>query len=194
MFSFSEFFLLYFFVYQIFLSIKFFTPFPWLNLSFLSCLILENLDGFKPATGSPTTTLLRLHPSYRLQFHKYSCKNPILRLMRSHTRLDLSQFPWRDGRYVLDLRTYSPWLGDPRLLAIPPSRCRVTDNDLDWDTFCKIRSYLHISFPLCQRLCSTCVAQFIWAMQTRRHPYLSRFLYFFTVIFYDNSFLPDTFF
>ncbi|KAG7529257.1 hypothetical protein ISN45_Un97g000400 (mitochondrion) [Arabidopsis thaliana x Arabidopsis arenosa] len=61
-------------------------------------------EGFNPATGSPTATLLRLHPSRR---------------------------PHRgcDGRCVQGPGTYSPRHADPRLLAIPTSCSRVAENN-----------------------------------------------------------------
>ena len=78
--------------------------------------------GGNPAAGSPTATLLRLHPSYQ---YGLKCLHPCgwLNIFR------LYQFPWCDGRCVQDPGTYSPWHADPRLLAIPTSRSRVADYD-----------------------------------------------------------------
>ena len=48
--------------------------------------------------------------------------------------------PWCDGRCVQGPGTYSPRYADPRLLAIPTSRSRVADSDLNWGRLSAIRS------------------------------------------------------
>ena len=76
--------------------------------------------GGDPAAGSPTATLLRLHPSHRSLLRRLPLKSWV-------TDFWSKRLPWCDGRCVQGLGTYSPWHADPRLLAIPPSCSRVAD-------------------------------------------------------------------
>ena len=81
-----------------------------------------SLKGGDPAAGSPTATLLRLHPShwpYRGRLAPFGYR----------ACFGWSQLPWCDGRCVQGPGTYSPRRADPRLLAIPPSRTRVAGCD-----------------------------------------------------------------
>ena len=85
----------------------------------------SSLKVFLSAAGSPTTTLLRLHPSqglYRDSVSPFRVKNDSFRYFR---------FPGCDGRCVQDPRTISPLHADQRLLITPSSRSRVADYDPD---------------------------------------------------------------
>ncbi len=79
----------------------------------------ETPKGGDPATGSPTATLLRLHPSRR----------PRRRRSLSGHDFGRGQLPWCDGRCVQGPGTYSPQHADLRLLAIPASWSRVADSN-----------------------------------------------------------------
>ena len=77
------------------------------------------ISYYLSAAGSPTATLLRLHPSQRLYRNSASplrVKNDSFRYFR---------FPGCDGRCVQDSGTISPRHADTRLLAIPTSCRRV---------------------------------------------------------------------
>ncbi len=97
---------------------------------------------------SVTIPYLRLYPSF---WHGWS--------------------PWCDGRCVQDLRTYSPWHADPRLLAIPTSCTRVAEYNPDWDGLWRFARSHNVA-ALCNHHCSTCVAQPIRAMMTCCGPHL----------------------
>lgn len=58
-----------------------------------------------PTTGSPTITMLRLHPSYRSQCHKTFRKKKLLKVYLSTNApyFNYYQLPWRDGRCVQNL-------------------------------------------------------------------------------------------
>src|SRR5690606_41742158 len=60
--------------------------------------------------------------------------------------------PWCDGRCVQDPGTYSPRHADPRLLAIPTSRSRVSDCDPDYDRVSGIGSPSRVGCPLSRPL------------------------------------------
>jgi hypothetical protein len=79
---------------------------------------------FNPATGSPTATVLRLRLSHQPGPENCSAhpKPPKRGGSTGFAKrlLKPNQLPWRDGRCVQDLLTYSPQLDDLRLLAIPP--------------------------------------------------------------------------
>jgi len=84
------------------------------------------LNIFSPATGSPTTTLLRLRPDRRPHYQKLT--------IRYKTRIRQSFFKQsclsgRDGRCVQSSITYSPRRYDTRLLAITPSCHQVSGNN-----------------------------------------------------------------
>ena len=80
------------------------------------------LKGGDPAAGSPTATLLRLHPNHRTDRWRL----PPCGRLNDFRSIQLS---WCDGRCVQGPGTYSPRHSDPRLLAIPTSRSRVADCD-----------------------------------------------------------------
>ena len=82
----------------------------------------------------------------------------------------LSKLSWCDGRYVQDLGTNSPFLADKRLLFIPTSCFRVTENNPNWGNFYRFAS-IFINATYCCYRCNTCVAQPIRAMKTWRHPF-----------------------
>jgi len=76
--------------------------------------------GGDPAAGSPTATLLRLHPSHQHRLGRLlpeGWRNVFCRY----------QLPWCDGRCVQGPGTYSPRHAVARLLAIPTSCSRVAD-------------------------------------------------------------------
>ena len=70
--------------------------------------------GGDPAAGSPTATLLRLHPNHRTDRWRL----PPCGWLNDFRSIQLS---WCDGRCVQGPGTYSPRRSDPRLLAIPAS-------------------------------------------------------------------------
>jgi hypothetical protein len=77
------------------------------------------ISGILSAAGSPTATLLRLHPSQRLYRNSVSPLKVKIHSFR-HFR-----FPGCDGRCVQGPGTISPRHADTRLLAIPTSCRRV---------------------------------------------------------------------
>src|SRR5436305_6708702 len=81
--------------------------------------------GGDPAAGSPTATLLRLHPNHQ----PYLGRLPPLRVGSSD--FWYNGLSWCDGRCVQGPGTYSPRRADPGLLAIPPSWGRVADPNLN---------------------------------------------------------------
>ena len=81
------------------------------------------LKGGDPAALSSTATLLRLHPPYQA----YLRHRPPLTGWTSD--FGYPRLGWCDGRCVQGPGTYSPRHADARLLAIPPSRSRVSDSD-----------------------------------------------------------------
>src|ERR1041385_839017 len=86
---------------------------------------VTRFKGGDPAAGSPTATLLRLHPNHQ----PYRGRRPPLRVGRGDFRYN--GLSWCDGRCVQGPGTYSPRRADPRLLAIPPSWGRVADPNLN---------------------------------------------------------------
>ncbi len=78
--------------------------------------------GGDPATGSPTATLLRLHPNRR------PCRRRSPPCGWGHD-FGHGQLSWCDGRCVQGPGTYSPRHAHPRLLAIPASWSRVADSN-----------------------------------------------------------------
>ncbi len=116
--------------------------------------------GGDPAAGSPTATLLRLHPS-----RKPGRGRPPPHRWGWPAGFGQSLLPWCDGRCVQGPGTYSPRRADPRLLAIPPSRGRVAARDPNRDGFSGSARARALA-PLCRRHCSTCVARPIGAMRT----------------------------
>ena len=87
-----------------------------------TCLLLLLLKGGDPAAGSPTATLLRLHPSHHSLLRRLPPEGWV-------TDFWSKRLPWCDGRCVQDPGTYSPWHADPRLLAIPTSCPRVAEDN-----------------------------------------------------------------
>ena len=83
-------------------------------------------EGGDPAAGSPTATLLRLRPP-----RGFPARSPAPGVPGAG---DLAGNPlgWRDGRCVQGAGTYSPRVGDTRLLGIPRSRGRVAALDPYW--------------------------------------------------------------
>ena len=99
------------------------------------------MKGGDPAAGSPTATLLRLHPShetYRGERTPYGYPTHFWHL----------PLPWCDGRCVQDPGTYSPQHADLRLLAIPTLCSRVADYNPDYDRLSEIGSTLRLGYPL----------------------------------------------
>ena len=62
-------------------------------------------------------------------------------------------------------------IADPRLLAIPTSCSRVADCNLNWDRLSRLAPSREVA-TRCTGHCSTCVAQVVRTMLTRRHPRL----------------------
>ena len=85
---------------------------------------LYSLKGGDPAAGSPTATLLRLHPSRSSDLGRLPPEGWLNGFWSN-------QLPWCDGRCVQGPGTYSPRHADPRLLAIPTSWSRVADSNPD---------------------------------------------------------------
>ena len=101
----------------------------------------SSLKGGDPAAGSPTATLLRLHPSHEAYRGKRApCGYP--------TYFWYPPLPWCDGRCVQDPGTYSPQHADLRLLAIPTSCSRVADYNPDYDRLSEIGFTSRFRYPL----------------------------------------------
>src|SRR6187551_404354 len=105
--------------------------------------------GGDPAAGSPTATLLRLHPSRR------PCRRRCPPCGWAHD-FGHGQLPWCDGRCVQGPGTYSPRHADPRLLAIPTSWSRVADSNPDYDALSGIGSPSRVGNPLYAPLYDVC--------------------------------------
>src|SRR5258705_13674134 len=78
--------------------------------------------GGDPAAGSPTATLLRLHPNHHPNLGPFPPVGWV-------TDFWFKQLSWCDGRCVQGPGTYSPRHADPRLLAIPTSWSRIADSN-----------------------------------------------------------------
>ena len=100
-----------------------------------------SFKGGDPAAGSPTATLLRLHPSHESQSGERTPEGYA-------THFLCNPLPWCDGRCVQGPGTYSPRHSDPRLLAIPTSWSRVADSNPDYERFCEISSPSRVCDPL----------------------------------------------
>ena len=72
---------------------------------------------------------------------------------------------WCDGRCVQGPGTYSPRHADPRLLATPTSRRRVSAYDPNWDRLWGSAPPRGVA-TRCAGHCSTCAAQDIKGMMT----------------------------
>lgn len=94
-----------------------------------------------PATGSPTATVLRLHPgqtSKALKLHSIKMADEVLGrsrftnlwghlLKKDMSTLRILKSPGRDGQCVQDLDIGSPQRSDLRLLTITTSRTQVSE-------------------------------------------------------------------
>ena len=120
---------------------------------------LSPQKGGDPTAGSPTVTLLRLHPNHR----------PHLR------RAPPSRVGWppsgaegfRDvtgGVYKARERIHGA-VADAPLLANPASRGRVADRDPNWGGFWGLAPPRGLA-SLCARHCSTCAARGVRAILT----------------------------
>ena len=89
----------------------------------------------------------------------------LLLLISIYFYFTYNQFPWRDGRCVVKLATYSPQHADLRLLAIPPSYFRLSENNLYYDYFSNFTPD-HSIVLLYNNHCNTCVAQSIKVILT----------------------------
>ena len=98
--------------------------------------------GGDPAAGSPTATLLRLHPSHR----PHRGKRPPLRV-KLPTSGTADSHGVTGGVYKARERIHRG-NADPRLLAIPTSCSRVADCNLDYDRLFGIGSPSRVGNPL----------------------------------------------
>ena len=98
--------------------------------------------GGDPAAGSPTATLLRLHPSHRP--HRGDRFPVRVKLATSGA----ANFHGVTGGVYKARERIHRSIADLRLLAIPTSRSRVADCDPDYETFYGIRSTSRLSCPL----------------------------------------------
>src|SRR3989475_9297860 len=104
--------------------------------------------GGDPAAGSPTATLLRLHPNHHPYLRHLS---PCLRGVNTATS-------GTNGFHDVTGGVYKAWerihgaVADAPLLAIPASCRRVADDNLNWARFLGICSTLPSCFPLCRAL------------------------------------------
>ena len=103
--------------------------------------VFLSLKGGDPAAGSPTATLLRLHPSRLSHLRQLPPCGWV-------TDFGCYKLPWCDGRCVQGPGTYSPRHADPRLLATPTSCGRVAAHNPNWDHFFEFRSTLRFRFSL----------------------------------------------
>ena len=97
--------------------------------------------GGDPAAGSPTATLLRLHPSHR----PHRGDRP-LRRVRLATSGAADFHGVTGGVYKARERIHRS-IADLRLLAIPTSRSRVADCDPDWDKLYGIGTLSRVRIP-----------------------------------------------
>ena len=98
--------------------------------------------GGDPAAGSPTATLLRLHPSHRP--HR---GNRPLRRVRLATSGAADFHGVTGGVYKARERIHRS-SADLRLLAIPTSWSRVADSNPDWDKLYGISTPSRVRNPL----------------------------------------------
>jgi len=102
--------------------------------------------GGDPAAGSPTATLLRLRPSHRARLRP-------LPPLRVRTRiLGAPNFHGVTGGVYKARERIHRGVADPRLLAIPASRSRVSDCDPNLDRVSGIRSPSRVCSPLSRPL------------------------------------------
>ena len=93
----------------------------WIDLSVAKQYL--PFKGGDPAAGSPTATLLRLHPNYR----PFLGSLPLLRV--SSTASGTTDSRGVTGGVYKARERIHRGVADPRLLAIPRSRSRVADSD-----------------------------------------------------------------
>ena len=142
----------------------------------------RSVNKFKvrfPRTGSPTLTLLRLHQNnswilntfYKLVLQLISKHLFLYKKAKLNTKniFKFKELYRCDGRYVQDLGTNSPSLDDGRLLFIPTSCFRVTENNRNWDNFLRFASIFINATYWCYH-CNTRIAQLIRAMKTWSRP------------------------
>src|SRR5438445_8144867 len=102
--------------------------------------------GGDPAAGSPTATLLRLHPNH----HPYLRHLPLLRVSTVTSGTN--------GLHDVTGGVYKAWerihgaVADAPLLAIPTSCRRVADDNLNSARVLGVCSILRSFFPLCLAL------------------------------------------
>ncbi len=106
--------------------------------------------GGDPAAGSPTATLLRLRPP------RGPPARPPPQGIPWGGGLAGGPLGWRDGRCVQGAGTYSPRVGDTRLLGIPRSRGRVAALDPYWGGVYGIASPFRGRYPLSPPLQLAC--------------------------------------
>ena len=101
-----------------------------------------SLKGGDPAAGSPTATLLRLHPSRSSDLGRL-----LPRKVSSTTSGPINSHGVTGGVYKARERIHRG-NADPRLLAIPTSRSRVADCDPDYERLYGIGSPSRVGDPL----------------------------------------------
>ena len=115
----------------------------------------NSIKGGDPAAGSPTATLLRLHPSHQPYLRPLP---PPFRGVGSGTSGRASFRGVTGGEYKARERIHGR-VADRPLLAIPASCRRVAACNPNWDRVSEIRSTSRLRYSLCPGHCSTCVAQ-----------------------------------
>ena len=98
--------------------------------------------------------------------------------------LNISQLPNRDGRCVQGYVTNSPQRADLRLLTIPSSCSRVSENNLNWENFYSFTPVRTI-VSLCGFHCNASIAQ-SYPGSERLYVLLSSFHCSWTVFYYIN--------
>ena len=118
-----------------------------------------NSLGGDPAAGSPTATLLRLHPN-----HQPHLRAPPPLLVGKRTSGETGFHDVTGGVYKARERIHRV-VADTRLLAIPASCSRVADYNLNWARFLGFAPPRGIA-SLCIGHCSTCAALAVRAILT----------------------------
>ena len=117
------------------------------------------LKGGDPAAGSPTATLLRLHPSHRTHLQRL----PPLRVGPAVS--GAAGFHDVTGGVYKARERIQGAVADAPLLAIPTSRSRVADCDPDWDRLSGSARPRGLA-SLCTGHCSTFAAPGVGAIRT----------------------------